>query len=89
MSDQHQHASQVPAVSSNSKPGEPAPTVDSPWNDELLTTRGLMEFLGLSRTKIWELARKEGLPAFKEGGEYRYRRSEVLDWLEKYRVVRG
>ncbi len=58
------------------------------WDDELMTTRQLMEFLGLSRTKIWELVNKEQLPAFKIGGDYRYRRSEVLEWLEKFRVKR-
>lgn len=58
------------------------------WDDELMTTRQLMEFLGLSRTKIWELVNKEQLPAFKIGGDYRYRRSEVIEWLEKFRVKR-
>ena len=58
------------------------------WDDELMTTRQLMEFLGLSRTKIWELVNKEQLPAFKIGGDYRYRRSEVIVWLEKFRVKR-
>lgn len=56
------------------------------WQDEMMTTKQLMEFLNLSRTKIWELVTKQGLPAFKIGGDYRYRRSEVLAWLEKYRV---
>ena len=56
---------------------------------ELLTTRQLMEFLQLSRTKIWELVQQEGLPAFKIGGDYRYIRSEVLAWMEKYRVRKG
>lgn len=55
----------------------------------VMTTRELMEFLSLSRTKIWELTKKEGLPATKVGGDYKYVRSEVLDWLEKFRVVRG
>ncbi len=73
--------------------GDPALTADRPkrsihWDDELMTTRQLMEFLGLSRTKIWELVNKEQLPAFKIGGDYRYRRSEVLEWLEKFRVKR-
>ena len=54
-----------------------------------MTTRQLMEFLSLSRTKIWELVNKEQLPAFKIGGDYRYRRSEVIEWLERYRVKRG
>lgn len=58
----------------------------SSWQDEMMTTRELMEFLNLSRTKIWELVTKQGLPAFKIGGDYRYRRSEVLTWMEKYRV---
>lgn len=59
------------------------------WDDELMTTRQLMEFLSLSRTKIWELVNKEQLPAFKIGGDYRYRRSEVLEWLERFRVKRS
>ena len=58
------------------------------WDDELMTTRQLMEFLSLSRTKIWELVNKEQLPAFKIGGDYRYRRSEVIEWLERFRVSR-
>jgi len=62
----------------------------APGSDEqLLTTRELMEFLNLSRTKVWELVTKEGLPAFKIGGDYRYRRGEVLAWLERYRVPPG
>jgi excisionase family DNA binding protein len=69
------------------KPEKPKRTIH--WDDELMTTRQLMEFLSLSRTKIWELVNKEQLPAFKIGGDYRYRRTEVIVWLEKYRVKRG
>ena len=64
------------------------PAVDSD-DDVVMTTRELMEFLSLSRTKIWELTKKEGLPATKVGGDYRYVRSEVLAWLEKFRVDRS
>ena len=53
---------------------------------ELMTTRDLMAFLNFSRTKIWALVQHEQLPAFKLGGDYRYRRSEVMQWLERYRV---
>jgi len=55
-------------------------------DQQLLTTKELMSFLNLSRTKIWELVKKENLPAFKLGGDYRYRQSEVVVWLENYRV---
>ena len=58
----------------------------SSLDDELMTTRDVMAFLNFSRTKIWELVQHEQLPAFKLGGDYRYRRSEVTQWLERYRV---
>ena len=58
----------------------------SSLDDELMTTRDVMAFLNFSRTKIWELVQNEQLPAFKLGGDYRYRRSEVFQWLERYRV---
>ena len=76
------------AAKANAPPQPEKPKRTIHWDDELMTTRQLMECLSLSRTKIWELVNKEQLPAFKIGGDYRYRRSEVLEWLEKYRVKR-
>jgi excisionase family DNA binding protein len=73
-------------VAANPKPEKPKRGIH--WDDELMTTRQLMEFLSLSRTKIWELVNKEQLPAFKIGGDYRYRQTEVLGWLERFRVKR-
>ena len=75
------------AAAAAAQPEKPKRTIH--WDDELMTTRQLMEFLSLSRTKIWELVNKEQLPAFKIGGDYRYRRSEVIEWLERFRVKRG
>ena len=64
-----------------------APETPVGMDQRLLTTKELMSFLNLSRTKIWELVKKENLPAFKLGGDYRYRQSEVIVWLENYRVA--
>lgn len=65
----------------------PSATQEQPGGDEeLLTTREVMAFLNLSRTRIWELVKREQLPAFKVGGDYRYRRSEIDAWLERFRV---
>jgi excisionase family DNA binding protein len=69
-----------------SQPQPPETSLPSDNGEELLSTRDLMRFLNLSRTKIWELVNHEGLPAFKIGGDYRYRKNEVVAWLEKYRV---
>ena len=59
---------------------------DNQSEDRFMTTQELMKFLGLSRTKIWSLINSEGLPAFKLGGDYRYRMSEIVQWMENYRI---
>ena len=71
---------------SDEQPGAVLTNTHNAADDELLTTRELMAFLNLSRTKVWELVQQEQLPAFKLGGDYRYRRSEIVQWLERYRV---
>lgn len=75
-------------MTKKAKPAEPAETVPdpSPPDDTLMTTTELMKFLNLSRTKIWTMIQHEGLPAFKFGGDYRFRKSEILQWMEKYRA---
>jgi len=51
-----------------------------------MTTAEVMAFLNLSRTKVWTMIHNDGLPAFKFGGDYRFRKSEVLKWMEQYRT---
>jgi len=57
-----------------------------PADETLMTTSELMTFLNLSRTKIWSMIQNEGLPAFKFGGDYRFRKSEIMAWMERYRI---
>jgi excisionase family DNA binding protein len=57
-----------------------------PPDETLMTTTEVMAFLNLSRTKIWTMIQNDGLPAFKFGGDYRFRKSEVLKWMEQYRT---
>jgi excisionase family DNA binding protein len=58
----------------------------TPPDETLMTTTEVMEFLNLSRTKVWMMIQNDGLPAFKFGGDYRFRKSEVLAWMEQYRT---
>jgi len=60
-----------------------------PTDETLMTTSELMTFLNLSRTKIWSMIQNDGLPAFKFGGDYRFRKSEIMAWMEKYRISSG
>ena len=51
-------------------------------HDELLTDEELRELLGVSRTTLWRLRNGAGLPFGKVGREYRYRKSEILQWMK-------
>jgi len=57
---------------------------------ELLTTSQVLALLQIGRTKLWELVRGEAFPAYRIGegrnSSLRYRRTDVLGWLERNRV---
>lgn len=56
----------------------------------LLTSREAAQLLRIGRTKLWELTRDGELPAYRIGSgrtsPLRYKRSELLRWLERNRV---
>ena len=57
--------------------------------NERMTIHELMGLLSMSQTKIWALIKTEQLPSLKVNGAHCFRRSDVLNWMERYRVVRG
>lgn len=58
--------------------------------EEILTSREARELLKIGRTKLWELTRKNMIPAYRIGSgksaSLRYRRSELLAWLDRNRI---
>jgi excisionase family DNA binding protein len=60
------------------------------WRDEILTSREARELLKIGRTKLWELTRENIIPAYRVGKSktsgLRYKRSELLVWLDKNRI---
>jgi excisionase family DNA binding protein len=52
-----------------------------------MTTKALRDGLHVSRTKVWHLVNEQGLSAFRIGGDYRYRRAEIDEWIESQRFV--
>lgn len=58
--------------------------------DEILTAREAQQFLKIGRTKLWDLTRRNEIPAYRVGSgsrsSLRYKRWELLDWLEGNRV---
>ena len=59
-------------------------------NGEFLTTSQVLELLQIGRTKLWDLVRGGAFPAYRIGEgtnvPLRYRRSEIVAWLEGQRV---
>jgi predicted DNA-binding transcriptional regulator AlpA len=60
-------------------------------DDGLLTTAQVLDFLQIGRTKLWGLVRTGAIAAFRIGdgpnGSLRYRRADIVSWLESHRVV--
>jgi predicted DNA-binding transcriptional regulator AlpA len=60
-------------------------------DDDLLTTAQVLDFLQIGRTKLWGLVRTGAISAFRIGdgpnGSLRYRRGDIVNWLERQRVV--
>jgi predicted DNA-binding transcriptional regulator AlpA len=60
-------------------------------DDDLLTTAQVLDFLQIGRTKLWGLVRTGAISAFRIGdgpnGSLRYRRTDIVSWLESQRVV--
>jgi len=60
-------------------------------NEEILTSAEARRYLKIGRTKLWQLTREQVIPCYRLGNSpnasLRYKRSELLRWLEKNRLV--
>ena len=54
---------------------------------EVLDTTGVADLLGISRIHVFRLRRDQELPAFRFGRCIRFRRTEILDWLDTHREI--
>jgi len=65
-------------------------TVAARSDDEILTAREAQQFLKIGRTKLWDLTRRNEIPAYRVGpgsrSSLRYLRTELMRWLEGNRV---
>lgn len=52
-----------------------------------LTVKDLSELFEVDRATIWKW-RKEGLPYYQIGGNVRFKRDEVIKWIETKRITK-
>lgn len=50
---------------------------------ELLNSEEVVELLRITNTTLYTLINKQGLPAFKVGREWRFRREALEEWLQR------
>jgi len=59
--------------------------------DESLTSREAQKLLKIGRTKLWALTKNGHLPAYRIGdgktSALRYKRVELMKWLDRNRIV--
>ena len=62
----------------------------APANDaEFIETADVAKLLGVSTKSVSKYVRSEGLPAVKAGAHYRFKRADVVAWLERRAVTAG
>ncbi len=80
----------APNSLTGSIPPQGMATLAAQSDDEILTARETQQFLKIGRTKLWDLTRRNEIPAYRVGpgsrSSLRYKRTELLRWLEGNRV---
>ncbi|NVK56636.1 MAG: helix-turn-helix domain-containing protein [Alteromonadaceae bacterium] len=52
-------------------------------SDEILTLKEVADYLKLAEKTAYRLAADGKLPGFKVGGSWRFKREDVLQWIEE------
>lgn len=50
-------------------------------NTEILTVKEVAEYLKMNSMTIYRMAKVGKIPAFKLGGDWRFRRSSIDEWI--------
>lgn len=51
--------------------------------NDVLTVTEVAEYLRIHRTTVYRLIKHGGIPYFKVGTDYRFRRDAIDDWMKK------
>lgn len=59
-------------------------------NDKIMTVSDIAEYLNIHKVTVWRLLRDKGLPGFKVGGSWRFRKERIDEWIkEKESIVKA
>lgn len=54
--------------------------------DEILTLPDVARLLKVAVKTVYTMAQKGGLPAFKVGGQWRFKRDDIDAWIERQKL---
>jgi excisionase family DNA binding protein len=54
--------------------------------DEILTLPEVAQLLKVAGKTVYSMAQKGGLPAFKVGGQWRFKRTDIDAWIERQKL---
>lgn len=57
-------------------------------DDDILTIQEIAAYLKIKEKTAYDLAAKGKIPGFKVGGSWRFKRSQVDEWIEQQAVDR-
>lgn len=58
-------------------------------DDEILTIKEVAAYLKLTEKTAYRLAAEGGIPGFKVGGSWRFRRGEIEQWIDDKSKLKG
>lgn len=62
---------------------------DNAMSDEIMTLKEAADYLKLAEKTAYRLAAEGKLPGFKVGGSWRFKREDILKWIEEQKIIRG
>lgn len=57
--------------------------------DEILTLPEVAQLLKVAEKTVYTMAQREQLPAFKVGGQWRFKRVDLDQWIEQQKAARN
>lgn len=52
-------------------------------SDDIMTVREVADFLKVTERTIYRLAAESQIPSFKVGGSWRFRRTDLVEWISE------
>jgi len=49
---------------------------------EMITTHDVAAMIGIKETTVRNLVKRKELPAYRIGGEFRFDKAEIIEWID-------